>query len=206
MCIELHTRYRRCTHARLLHWTYCPILTPSQRQPSTGRACRRYKLRYKESNDNVGCFECKLSEIAGWGAVSRSPTSSNLPETSPTVASFLDYGCRSPTFPAFVGRSPTIPILEKSPTVSTFATSVGLLSIGTRETESKDSETSVAASDKSPILGPGDWRTSDDSDEISGKELVEQAKGGGVKGWFKKRFKAREGYDGAVLGFQTMDA
>lgn len=105
-----------------------------------------------------------------------------------------------------MGRSPTIPILEKSPTVSTFATSVRLLSIGIRETESKDSETSVAASDKSPILGPGDWQTSGDSDEISGKELVEQAKGGGVKGWFKKRFKAREGYDGAVLGFQTMDA
>lgn len=206
MCIELHTRYRRCAHTRLLHWTYCPILTPSQRQPSTGRACRRHKLRYKESNDNVGCFECKLSEIAGWGAVSRSLTSSNLLETSPTVASFLDYGCRSTTFPAFVGRSPTIPILEKSPTVSTFATSVRLLSIGIRETESKDSETSVAASDKSPILGPGDWQTSGDSDEISGKELVEQAKGGGVKGWFKKRFKAREGYDGAVLGFQTMDA
>ena len=122
------------------------------------------------------------------------------------MTSFLDYGCRSTTFPAFVGRSPTIPILEKSPTVSTFATSVGLLSIGIRETESKDSETSVAASDKSPILGPGDWQTSGDGDEISGKELVEQAKGGDVKGWFKKRFKAREGYDGAVLGFQTMDA
>jgi hypothetical protein len=205
MCIELHTRYRRCARTRLLHWTYCLILTPSQRQPSTGRACRRHKLRYKESNDNVGCFECKLSEIAGWGAVSRSPTSSNLSETSPTVASFLDYGCRSPTFPAFVGRSPTFPILEKSPTVSTFATSAGLLSIGTGERESKDSETSVAASDKplSPELG--DWR-SGDRKETSGKELVEGAKGGGVKGWFKKRFKAREGYDGATLGFQTMDA
>ena len=35
---------------------------------------------------------------------------------------------------------------------------------------------------------------------------MEGARGGGVKGWFKKRFKAREGYDGAVLGFQTMDA
>ena len=104
-----------------------------------------------------------------------------------------------------MGRSPTFPILEKSPTVSTFATSARLLSIGTGERESKDSETSVAASDKplSPELG--DWR-SGDRKETSGKELVEEAKGGGVKGWFKKRFKAREGYDGAVLGFQTMDA
>ena len=122
------------------------------------------------------------------------------------MASFLDYGTRSPTFPGFVGRSPKFPILEKSPTVSTFATSVGLLSIGTRDRESKDSEASVAANDKQLSPELGDWRTRGDSKEISGKELVEGARGGGVKGWFKKRFKAREGYDGAVLRFQTMDA
>ncbi|CAN9200733.1 unnamed protein product [Alternaria sp. RS040] len=122
------------------------------------------------------------------------------------MASFLGYESRPPTFPRFVGRLPTFSLLEKSPTVSTSATPAGLISIGTRERESKDSETSVAASDKSPIPGPEDGRTGGDSDEISGKELVEQAKAGGVKGWFKKRFKAREGYDGAVLGFQTIDA
>ncbi|KAG9194784.1 hypothetical protein G6011_04819 [Alternaria panax] len=195
MCIEIHTRYRRCTHTRLLHWTYCPILTPSERQPSTGRSCRKHKLRYKESKDATSCFECKISEIAGWSIV-RSPTFSNLQERSPTVSS-LGYG--SPSFSTF----------RPSPTLSTFASSAGLLGIGAgnRESkESKDSEVSVAVSGEPLALKIGGWRASGDSKEIPEKEPGQDVKEGGVKGWFKKRFKAREEYKNEAFGFQRMDA
>ncbi|KAH7069122.1 hypothetical protein BKA63DRAFT_383256, partial [Paraphoma chrysanthemicola] len=49
MCTELHTRFRPCTHTRLLRWDYCSVIIPSDRLPATGRACRRYKLKYKDA-------------------------------------------------------------------------------------------------------------------------------------------------------------
>ncbi|KAF1838039.1 hypothetical protein BDW02DRAFT_479074, partial [Decorospora gaudefroyi] len=58
MCTEHHTRYRRCTHTRFQRWEYCSILLPTDRLPSTGRSCRRYKLRYKNTGDNSRCYEC----------------------------------------------------------------------------------------------------------------------------------------------------
>ncbi|KAF1937594.1 hypothetical protein EJ02DRAFT_318161, partial [Clathrospora elynae] len=68
MCIETLTRHRTCTHTRLHHWSYCSILIPSDRLPSTGRSCRLYKLRYKEGG--AGCVECmqerKISSATGF--------------------------------------------------------------------------------------------------------------------------------------------
>ncbi|KAF1846403.1 uncharacterized protein K460DRAFT_258096, partial [Cucurbitaria berberidis CBS 394.84] len=57
MCIEVYDRFRRCGHARFLRWDYCSVIIPADRLPDTGRACRRYKLRYKNSQDSAKCFE-----------------------------------------------------------------------------------------------------------------------------------------------------
>ncbi len=105
-------------------------------------------------------------------------------------------GVRSPTFSAFA---------ERSPTVSTLS-SVGVIG-GNRDRESKDSEISTTASEG--LVSPGaknDCRTSCDSKESKGKEeAIEEAKGHGFRGWLKRNFKAREGYEGA-FEFQMADA
>ncbi|KAH7356060.1 hypothetical protein BKA66DRAFT_388617, partial [Pyrenochaeta sp. MPI-SDFR-AT-0127] len=57
MCIETQRRFRRCGHTQLHCWRYCSVIIPSDRLPQTGRACRRYKLRYKHSQNSAKCFE-----------------------------------------------------------------------------------------------------------------------------------------------------
>ncbi|KAH8724879.1 hypothetical protein GQ44DRAFT_562180, partial [Phaeosphaeriaceae sp. PMI808] len=58
MCIEVHTRFRRCGHTRFFGWEYCSVIMPALRVPSTGVACRKYKLRYRDNQDSANCFEC----------------------------------------------------------------------------------------------------------------------------------------------------
>jgi len=96
--------------------------------------------------------------------------------------------------------------MEKSPSFSTFGSGTGLLG-GKRDRRSKESEVSVIASDEPGTPGaPKDWRASGESKESQEEEHHgDEASGRGLKGWFKKKFKAREGYNGA-LGFQMMDA
>jgi hypothetical protein len=51
-----------------------------------------------------------------------------------------------------------------------------------------------------------DWWGSGDSKDSQGKqEDVEDVKRGGLRGWFKRNFKPREGIDGA-WDFRTVDA
>jgi len=203
MCIEINTRYRHCSHATLLRWDYCATLTPRERQPATGRSCRRYKLRYKESTDNSGCFDCALAEVAGWSAAT-SPTVSGFPERSPTVSSFLSASEGSARA---IWSPPVSPTFMGTPTFFTFGSATGMLG-DKGDRRSKESDVSVVASDAP--LTPGaprkDWRPSGDSKESQEDEHHhDEASGRGLKSWFKKKFKAREGYNGA-LGFQMMDA
>jgi hypothetical protein len=58
MCIEIHCRFRRCGHTRFMRWDYCSVIIPADRLPKTGRTCRRYRLRYKNNQDAVNCFDC----------------------------------------------------------------------------------------------------------------------------------------------------
>jgi hypothetical protein len=58
MCTEIHHRFRPCHHTRFLHWDYCSVIIPSDRLPETGRACRRYKVKYKFNQHERGCFDC----------------------------------------------------------------------------------------------------------------------------------------------------
>jgi hypothetical protein len=122
------------------------------------------------------------------------------------MSSFLNYEAGSPKVSSIRVRSPTFATFERSPTFSTLASSAGSLRIGVGNRVSKDSDVSVVASDTplSPVAS--DWPPSGDSKEGQEKEPAEEAKEGGVKGWFKKKFKAREGYDSEVFGFQRMDA
>ena len=121
------------------------------------------------------------------------------------MSSFLSGGegnARAIWSPPF---SPTF--MERSPTFSTFGSATGLLG-GKGDRRSKESEVSVVASD-GPVT-PGapnkDWRSSGDSKESQEDEHHhDEASGRGLKSWFKKKFKAREGYNG-TLGFQMMDA
>jgi hypothetical protein len=41
-----------------MRWEYCSVIIPADRLPETGRTCPRYKLRYKNNQDVVNCFEC----------------------------------------------------------------------------------------------------------------------------------------------------
>tara|TARA_R110002003_G_scaffold232_7_gene16745 strand:- start:1913 stop:2179 length:267 start_codon:yes stop_codon:yes gene_type:complete len=43
---------------RFLRWDYCSVIIPADRLPATGRACRRYKLKYKDSQAGARCLEC----------------------------------------------------------------------------------------------------------------------------------------------------
>jgi hypothetical protein len=70
-----------------------------------------------------------------------------------------------------------------------------LLGVGAGDRASKDSEVSVVASDEPVSSGAGGM-----------EEQHEETGGRGLKSWFKKKFKAREGYDGGEFGFQKMDA
>jgi hypothetical protein len=58
MCTEVHYRFRKCGHTRFFRWDYCSVIIPAQRTPETGHACRRYKLRYKDNQNSLNCFEC----------------------------------------------------------------------------------------------------------------------------------------------------
>ncbi|KAF2828996.1 hypothetical protein CC86DRAFT_266172, partial [Ophiobolus disseminans] len=58
MCKETHLRFRPCAHTRFHRWDYCSVIIPSHRLPDTGYACRRYKLKYKDEQDNSNCLDC----------------------------------------------------------------------------------------------------------------------------------------------------
>ena len=58
MCTEWHTRFRRCNHTRLLRWDYCSVLLQRERTPETGLACRKYKRRYRDSQEGWNCYQC----------------------------------------------------------------------------------------------------------------------------------------------------
>jgi hypothetical protein len=78
MCIETHTRHRRCTHTRFLRWDYCSILIPTDRLPTTGRLCRRYKLRFQDAKKSEECVECARERVVA----------SHTPMNTPTTATF----------------------------------------------------------------------------------------------------------------------
>jgi hypothetical protein len=72
MCTKIHYRFRRCSHTRFLRWDYCSVIIPSDRVPATGHACRRYKFRYKDNQEQMNCFECirervVAGEMDGYG-------------------------------------------------------------------------------------------------------------------------------------------
>lgn len=58
MCTQTHARYDECAHTRLVRWSYCSILTPSERVPETGRGCRRYERRYTREKVLGKCMLC----------------------------------------------------------------------------------------------------------------------------------------------------
>jgi hypothetical protein len=58
MCVENYYRTRRCGHTRFLRWDYCSVIIPKDRLPETGHACRKYKLKYKDNQENYNCFDC----------------------------------------------------------------------------------------------------------------------------------------------------
>ncbi|KAF2853035.1 hypothetical protein T440DRAFT_548556 [Plenodomus tracheiphilus IPT5] len=72
MCKELHIRFYPCLHTNLSTWTYCAIIPYFERNPTTGHACRRYKLRYQNracqamrsgARGQEHCFECTRVRI-----------------------------------------------------------------------------------------------------------------------------------------------
>ncbi|OAL03788.1 hypothetical protein IQ06DRAFT_198326, partial [Phaeosphaeriaceae sp. SRC1lsM3a] len=58
MCTETHYLFRRCGHTHFLRWDYCSVILPTDRVPNTGRSCRRYRLKFKDNQEQLNCFEC----------------------------------------------------------------------------------------------------------------------------------------------------
>jgi hypothetical protein len=64
MCAEIHYLFRRCGHTRFLRWEYCSVILPLNRIPATGSSCRRYRLKYKDNQEQLNCFECIRERMA----------------------------------------------------------------------------------------------------------------------------------------------
>ncbi|KAI2479587.1 hypothetical protein Ptr902_08852 [Pyrenophora tritici-repentis] len=181
MCTETYTHYIRCTHKQLQRWDYCAVLMPADRIPRTGRACRRYKLRHKDTFNNDACYEC-LRERAIAEA-----TGAVLPP-SPQRAGVQARG-----------------LFAMSDTFSTLAGSTSMGSVFVRDKRgSKDSAGSLAQSD-----GPGSpvkmaWER--DEEEYGHEEKKKK----GIKGWFKQVLQGTEmdRAEAASMAFQfpRMDA
>ncbi|KAF9739527.1 hypothetical protein PMIN01_02161 [Paraphaeosphaeria minitans] len=54
MCVEIHTRFRRCRHTRFLRYEYCEDV----HNDSHARQCPNYQLRFRDNQENYNCFEC----------------------------------------------------------------------------------------------------------------------------------------------------
>lgn len=59
-----------------MRWDYCSVIIPADRLPETGRTCRRYKLRYKNDQDAVNCFDCLRDQGMGGSLVEEFDVSS----------------------------------------------------------------------------------------------------------------------------------
>ncbi|CAE7201189.1 hypothetical protein PTTW11_08798 [Pyrenophora teres f. teres] len=182
MCIETYTRYLRCTHTQLQRWDYCAILIPTDRIPSTGRSCRKYKLRYKDTYNNDACFECLRERAIAEATGAVLPDRGGM-EKLPARGTFA----RNHTFSKIAG-----------------GTVMGNMMVEKRG--GKDSEGSLARSD-----GPGSpVKVAWEKDEEGGGQGEDKKKKKGIKGWFKQILQGndmdRTEAEAMVFQFQRMDA
>ncbi|KAF2108001.1 hypothetical protein BDV96DRAFT_472949, partial [Lophiotrema nucula] len=57
MCTETLLRFRRCSHTRPLSLHYCTRLPRRSQSPETGRACPKYEVRFRDSQESYNCFQ-----------------------------------------------------------------------------------------------------------------------------------------------------
>ncbi|KAF2682203.1 hypothetical protein K458DRAFT_272912, partial [Lentithecium fluviatile CBS 122367] len=58
MCTEWYNRFRRCGYTRFLRWDFHSVLLQRERTPEIGRACRRYRVRHRDSQEGWNCYQC----------------------------------------------------------------------------------------------------------------------------------------------------
>lgn len=54
MCVEWHSRFRRCGHTRFLRWDYCTDVQTDV----TAQQCPRYECKFRDNQETYNCFEC----------------------------------------------------------------------------------------------------------------------------------------------------
>lgn len=54
MCIEWHSRFRRCGHTRFLRHDFCEDVDT----PESAMECPRFERRFRDNQESYNCFEC----------------------------------------------------------------------------------------------------------------------------------------------------